>query len=223
MATVDISLLGLASPIIVFLLFFIGGWGVLQTVDPFKSTGAGKNFYGLLAFLLAILLSLSSVMVQVVLSATPWLVFMILIGFFIMFFSMMFGVDQKSLMTSFWGKGWGWFITILIVVVLFSLGGALGPALLDARTPGSGSGDGSPTGPPLDLNEPVFDADGNLVPAGSGSAAGAGGSPGASVTRTGTATDDFGTNLLFTLFNPKVIGVLFLFVLGALTIVLINV
>ena len=213
MATIDISLLSVASPIIVFLLFFIGGWAILQAVAPFKE--AGKNFYGLLSFLIAIVLSLSSSMVQVVLTATPWLVFIVMIGFFIIFFSLMFGVKQDDIMKMFWGKGWGWFIVLLIIIILFSVGGALGPGLLGATTPGSGSQTG---GAPVNPDEPVFDAQGNLVPAGSINPGTTG-----SGTQAGTATNDFGTNLIFTLFNPKVLGLLFLFILGALTIVIINI
>jgi hypothetical protein len=153
-------------------------------------------------------------MVQVVMSATPWLVFLIMMGFFIIFFSMMFGVNTEEIKGMFWGKGWGWFIVLLVVVILFSVGGALGPGLLSAQTPGSGNQGGTPVNP----DEPVFDAQGNLVPAGTINPGTSG-----SGTQPGTATNDFGTNLIFTLFNPKVLGLLFLFILGALTIVIINV
>lgn len=210
MATIDISLLGLASPIIVFLLFFIGGWGVLQMVNPFKDVG--KSLYGLLALLIALALSLSPVMVGIIMSATPWLVFLVMIGFFMIFFAMMFGVKQDTITNAFKGPGQAWMIVLVLIIILFSVGGALGPGLLSAQTPGQGSGN---TGGNSDVPaaEPVFDENGNIVPAGQGSAGGSGGptSP--------TATDDFGTNLIFTLFHPKVLGVLFLFILASLTIV----
>jgi len=216
MAVIDISLINVASPILVFLLFFIGGWAILQTVNPFKDVG--KNFYGLLAFLVAIALALSSTMVQIVLTATPWLVFLVMIGFFMIFFSLMFGVKQDTITAAFSGPGQAWMIVLLIIVILFSVGGALGPGLLSAQTPGQGSQ--TPNTGNLSPTEPVFDANGNLVPAGSigqGTGQGSSGIPTA-----GVATDDFGSNLIFTLFHPKVLGVLFLFLLGAMTIVLLN-
>jgi hypothetical protein len=197
----------------------------MQKVDPFK--GAGKNFYGILAFILAIILSVSPVMVKFTLTATPWLVILVMVGFFIVFFSSMFGVKEASLTGAFTGQGKGWFIVLLIIVILFSIGSAVGPALLTARTPGQSAEMGS--GVPVSPDEPVFDANGNLVSAGSllapdsgSSVAGGAGGVVSGVTRQGTATDNFGTNLIFTLFNPKVVGVLFLFILGSLTIILIN-
>jgi hypothetical protein len=209
MATIDISLLGAISPIVVFLLFFVGGWGVLVTVNPFK--GKGSNFYGLLAFLLAIIMVLTPVTTKVVMSATPWLILLIMIGFFLIFYAMMFGVKEDSIRNIMLGTGKGWLITLVVIVMLFALGGALGPGLTKLSVPDQASPSAG-----VDPNEPVFDANGNIVPAGS---------VGAGTTTTGqagTATGDFGTNLVFTLFNPKVLGLLFLFILGTLTVIMLN-
>ena len=126
---------------------------------------------------------------------------------------MMFGIKEAGIAAAFGGQGKGWLIVLLIVIVLFSVGGALGPGLLAQTVPSSSS----TSGPAVNPSEPVFDAQGNIVPAGTLNNASAGGS---GVVGSGTA--NFGTNLAFTLFNPKVLGVLFLFVLGAMTIVLLN-
>lgn len=205
MASIDISLLNSVSTIIVFMLFFVGGYGLLNAVNPFKD----KKIYGILAFLLAIVMVLTPQAVQVIMTATPWLVILVMIGFFFIFYAKMFGVDDGGVTRIITGAGKGWLIVFAVIIFLFAIGTSFGPSLTKLSAPDASAQ------PSIDPNEPVFDAQGNIVPAGSLDA-------GASGANGGVATGDFGTNLIFTLFNPKILGVLFIFLLGTLTVILLN-
>ena len=209
MSTIDISLLSSVSVIIVFMLFFVGGWGLMSMVDPFK--GKSKGFYGVLAFLVAVLMVMTPAAVKTVMIATPWLVILGMIGFFFIFFSMMFGAES-GIASAFKGQGIWWLVTFLVIIMLFALGNAFGPSLLPA-TAGQNSNTPQPT---YDANgNPVYPVDSSIGINGSGGTV----SPDSGGT---TASTDYGNNLVLTLFNPKILGVLFLFLLGTLTILLLN-
>jgi hypothetical protein len=119
-----------------------------------------------------------------------------LVGFFFIFFAKMFGRSDGDISSAF-GGSFGWVIFFVAVILIFSLGSALGPGLLAAQNPST---------PPVVQN--VTYVNGTAVPADS-------------VLR-GTATNDFGTNIVYTIFNPKILGVLFLFILGTLTIIMLG-
>lgn len=186
-AVLDISILNSFTIVFIFLLVFIGVWGVMTWVDPFK--GKGSSIYGLIAFLLAVLVALSRNVVSFILTATPWVLVLGLVAFFFIFFAKMFGVGDASIASAFGGHI-GWFIFFIALIILFSLGAAFGPGLLSASVPTSTPTDANATG-------------------------------GIDGTTGSTASGDFGTNLVFTLFHPKIIGVLFLCILGTLTILLV--
>ncbi len=192
------------------MLFFVGGFGVINKVNPFGD----KKTYGLLAFLIALIMVMTPKAIGVVMTATPWLVLIVMLGFFFIFYAMMFGVDQKGITSIMTGTGKGWLITLVVIVVLFAVGSAFGPSLTKLSVPDASSN----ANPPIDPSEPVMDAQGNIVPAGSLTPVSGAGVPGSS----GVATNDFSTNLIFTLINPKVLGMIFLFLLGTLTVILLN-
>jgi hypothetical protein len=194
MATVlDVSILNSFTLVIVFLLVFVGGWGMLNLTNPFKQE-KGKSFYGLLAFLVAVVVVLSKKIVSIILFSTPWLVIIGLVAFFFIFTAKMFNVGDDALDWAFKHKVVGWVIFFVALILVFALGHALGPGLLSLNTPGQGIADGTTDGT----------TDGTV---GTG----------------GTATGDFGTNLTFTLFHPKIIAVMFMFLLGTLTVLLLNI
>lgn len=216
MATViDISILNSVTIIIVFMLVFIGGWGMMSWVKPFGD-GKGASFYGLIAFLVAILVALSRKTVSVILTATPWLILLLFIAFFFIFFAKVFGTADSSITNAFTGPVKGWLIFFVAVIILFAIGGSYGQDLLATTVPSQGA--------PVDVNNlpegTIVNSDGTIVmPDGSLIVPDATGtvSPDA-----GVATGSFGTNLIATLFHPKILGVIFLFLLGTLTILLLN-
>jgi hypothetical protein len=211
MATViDISILNSVTIIIVFMLIFVGGWGMLSWVDPFKDKG--KSFYGLLAFLLAVLVVLSRKTVSVILVATPWLILLLLIAFFFIFFAKVFGTSDSTITWAFNNKALGWVIFFVALILVFAIGNSFGQDLLASSVPGQPVPTTLPEGSVVNADGSVILPDGSIVvPDETGAV------PGGSV-----ATGNFGTNLVATLFHPKILGVLFLFLLGTLTILLLN-
>ncbi len=200
MAQIDISLLGTATNIIIFMLVFVGGWGVLQVANPFKD--AGKSLYGLLAFLVAIVVVMSRQMVSVITFATPWFILLGLVGFFFIFFAKMFGSADSSITNAWEGRGVGWLIFFVSLIVIFALGNSFGQDLLSKTQPGQ----------PTQSVVPVETLpDGTVIVQDTGSVAGP-----------GTNSNDFGQNLVLTLFHPKILGVMFLFLMGTLTILMLN-
>lgn len=213
MATViDISILNSVTTIIVFMLVFVGGWGLMTFVDPFKGSQKGASFYGLLAFLAAVLVVLSRKTVGVILIATPWLILLLFIAFFFIFFAKVFGTSDVSLTSAFVGPVKGWLIFFVAIILLFAIGNSFGQDLLEQQVPGQAPPvqTGIPEGSTINADGSVTLPDGTTVPAGQ------------TIPSTGVATDDFGSNLIFTLFHPKILGVLFLFLMGTLTILLLN-
>lgn len=204
MATIDISILNSVTIIIVFMLIFVGGWGVLQVANPFKD--AGKSLYGLMAFLLAVLMVLSSNTVEIVLFATPWLILLALIGFYFIFYARMFGTSEGDITNVFKNKLVGWMVFLGALVIVFAIGSSYGPELADATTPGTVV----PT-VPTNTGEVIVTEDGTVIV-----------NDDTSVVGPATATNDFGRNLTMILFHPKILGVAFLFLLGTLTILLLN-
>jgi hypothetical protein len=177
MATIDISILSSVSTVIVFMLVFVGSWGMMMLVDPFKDKG--RSFYGIMAFLLAVLIVLSRKAVNVILIATPWLMILGLLGFFFLFFAKMFDGDVKIPI----GKAsvWGWVVFFVAIIFLFAIGNSFGQDLLSAQAPGQTT----------TTETTVVLEDGTVVNSGSA-----------------VASDDFGRNLTLTLFHPKILGVL---------------
>ncbi len=182
------------------MLIFVAGWGLLRVVNPFKD--AASSFYGLMAFLIAVLLVLSGKVVRIITTATPWLIVIGMIGFFFIFFSRMFGVSEDTISGAFKDRGVGWLIFFVALVIVFAIGTSFGQDLLSAQTP-------TQTNPNTNV---TYLPDGTTVVSTD---------PG-SVVGSGTASSDFGRNLVLTIFHPKILGVLFLFILGTLTILLLN-
>lgn len=181
MATVlDISILNSFTIVVVFLLVFVGGWGVLMYADPFKEKG--KNFYGLIAFFIAVLTVVSKGVMDIILFSTPWLVFLVLIGFFFIFFAKMFFVSESSLRDAMTGPVKGWLIFFVAIIMLFGFAFTYGQSLLSSTVPTQET----------------------------------------TVSSTDTGSGSFGGNLLSTLFHPKILGVLFMFMLGTLAILMLG-
>jgi hypothetical protein len=179
------------------MLMFVGGWGMLMLVDPFKEKG--RSFYGILSFLLAVMVVLSRKAVSVILVATPWLMLLILIAFFFLFFAKMLGGPGVQIPIG-EGKVYGWLIFFVAVIILFAIGNSFGQDLLNAQVPEQ---------PATISPVPVIAENGTVI--------------GTATPQFDTvASNDFGKNLTLTLFHPKILGILFLFLLGTLTILLLN-
>lgn len=207
MATVlDISILSNLSIIFVFIAVFVAGWGLLYFVNPFGFKDENKKkVYSVLAFALAFIVILSPAVLGLMVFSIPWLTIILMGAFFLLFFAKMFdpNLPTKDLI----GKPvvLGFLIFFTALVFLFGMGGIFGQALLETQ-PGVAEEVDRATGQngPTDSFVPVHE----MRPSN-------GGTP-----RTPTQSEDFGANLILTLFHPNILGMLFMLLLATITILL---
>ncbi|MFH1916086.1 MAG: hypothetical protein ABIJ21_02375 [Nanoarchaeota archaeon] len=161
MATLSESVggvLGQFSFVFIFLLVFAIVFGILSYVNPLKDEK--KGLYAIIAFVLAILVSISSAAVTFIRTMTTWFFVLTLFVFLIIFVFGLFGLKEEN-----WQKLAGkpdvytWVIILAIVIVLFSLGASFGQKLLEKGSDtgdGTGDGTGDQTNPPSGIQEGSF-------------------------------------------------------------------
>lgn len=131
MATfVDISIIKNFSSIFTFILVFVILYALMETA---KALGEDKkSLHAVIAIVIAFLVSMSSGVVSVIQSFTPWFTLLVIIIFFILFAVRLFGVkdagiadgfkNNKSILT--------WILILTAVILLFSLGSGFGQQTL---------------------------------------------------------------------------------------------
>ncbi len=204
MATVlDISILNNLSIVFVFVAVFTAGWGLLYFVNPFGFKDDNKKkVYSVLAFALTFIVILSPTVLGLIVFSIPWLTMVLMVAFFLLFFAKMFDTGLATDKLIRMPVVYGFLIFFVAVIVLFGLGGTFGQTLLETQ-PGvadqvdAANGQTTPTD--------TFIPAGEVRPAPS---------------QPLTQESDFGTNLILTLFHPNILGMLFLMVLGTVTILL---
>jgi hypothetical protein len=132
MATfIDFSIIQNFSSIFTFLLVFVIIYAMMETV---KALGEGrKSLHAMIAVIIAFIVSMSSGVVAVIQSFTPWFTILILIIFFILFAVKMFGVSNDTITEGF-AKNKSiltWIIILTVVILLFSLGSGFGQKTLE--------------------------------------------------------------------------------------------
>ncbi|MBW2982775.1 hypothetical protein KY327_00560 [Candidatus Woesearchaeota archaeon] len=185
MATVvSTEFLGNFSLVFTFLLAYVIVYGILEMTKPFG--GEKKGLHALVAAAMSLLVVVSPTLVAMMNFMVPWFLILILFIFFVLFILKMFGgegLDYTKAVTE--GRR---IPTIIIIVsaaiLIFGLANALGNETLQR-----GQWDGVE-----DVN--------------STSPTSTGGFENTNVTGSKVATTDFETNVLNTLVNPKVLGLI---------------
>lgn len=197
MATfLDIGILSYFRIIFSMILIFVIMYGFLSWTKPFGDKSSGM--YALISIAFAILSITSQGVLHLISFMTPWFFVVIFIAFFILFVLMIFGLKEKSLTAGSTSELRVWVIIITVVILLFGLGSAFGQGTLSG---GSGDSDnGTVEGGTSSLG-----AGGNIT-----------GSP------ENTATSDFGTNVMNTLVNPQVLGMILILLVGVFAIFLLT-
>jgi len=191
MATLlDLGFLGNFSPIFTFLFIFALLYGVFRFT---KFMGEDNQpLQGLLAFVIAILASISGVVVDVISTMTPWFVLMF---FFIIFIIMAFktlGASDRDVLGVLKGANYGttiswWIIIFSLIILIGSISSALGQRALER-------GEGNETIKALEDQIKVGEV---------GS----------------TATGKFDTNLYNTIFHPKILGMIVILIIASIAAV----
>jgi len=177
------GLLGQFSFIFVFLLVFAIVFGILSYINPFKDEK--KGLYGIISFIIAILVSITTPAVSVIKDLTVWFFVLGLLVFLFLFVIGIFGLKEKDYISIIKSpQVHPWILIFAIVIVLFAVSHAFGQKLLEAGSGTPGQGDGA--------------VDVTTQPIGQGTS--------------------FADQLLATLFNPKVLGLILIFLIGVFTI-----
>ncbi len=210
MSTVlDYSILSDFSIIFIFLTVFLAGLGLMRYIDFFKM-GSDSKLYAVLAFALSFIVVMSPTVVDIFTFAIPWLSIVLLIGFFLLFFAKMFNTDLDTAYLIGQGPVYGFLIAFVVIIFLFALSFSFGQDLLEEQ-PGFRDLDriqGETV--PRD----TFVPEGQVPPAFEGQS---------SVSQQRAAQDqrDLGSNIVLTLFHPRILGMLFVILIATATILLI--
>lgn len=198
----DAGLIGVFSGVIIFLMVLVLVWGVLRWKKPF---GENDGVYAILALAGAIFASMAAPVRQFITMIAPWYIAFAIVLFFAIFLFTLFGIGEKDFITA--AKDTRLRNTLIIIIVLIfvaGLGFTFGPGL----TPGGGQQVPVQSGVPY--QDPGTVGPGGQVPQGGGPVQP--GQPGS------TATADYGTNLVNTLFHPKVLGIAITFLIATFAI-----
>jgi len=189
--TINLELLVYFSPILLLILVFALLYGVLQFT---KILGSNKALHAIIAFLAALFVTVFSEGArEMVTFIIPWFTMLsILIVFSIMLYKI-FGATDADIRGVIKGRPevyWTLFIIIVIIVL-----GALSQAFGQSQLPITSGETGDEPG---DQETGIIDM----------------GNPGTSDTTSGS----FNQNLGATFYHPKIIGTLFLLIIGAIAV-----
>ncbi len=191
MATfIDVGLLENFGVVFVILLVFLILFGILEYTKAF---GEGRRgLHAIISLVVALLFLVSNIATAMVKMMVPWFMVIVIFIFFVLLSVRMFGRTESDIRKLIGDPNvYPWLIIFVLLVLLLSLGNAFGQGLLER-------GEGAET--PTDIS-------------GGGTTSGTGLQP-ASPGTTSTTTTSFTTNLLNTIRHPKVLGMLFVFLVG---------
>lgn len=203
----DIGLLGAVSSIFMIILIFVILYGFLSWRKPFG--GNNQGLYALIAFGIAIISMMSEGFITLISVITPWFFTLIFIGFFILFILMMFGLKEKDLIAGKTPELRTWVIILTVVILLFGLGAAFGQTAREATTgPTQEAMVEAPTDTTGQPGEVYYGDDYEKT---------------TTTTTTTTAGEGgFQDDLMATLFHPKVLGLIFILLIGAFSMFLLT-
>lgn len=226
MATfLDVTLIGNAKIVFIFILVYVIVWGLLVMIKPFgKSTTTGP--YAIIALVAAFLTVISNTMRYLIEFVTPWFLFLVIFLFFVLFAIRMFNVSDSDVRSIIGNSTVHVLIlSIIVIIMIFGLGSAFGQRSLEATQGSSGGvyyqGEGAydntvpPDGASGSTTGVLRTVDslrpGDDLSRGSESIPQPG-MPGA------TATSDFGLNMVNTLLHPKVMAIFVMILISVVTV-----
>lgn len=217
MATfLDATLLSNFSIIFTFILVYVIVYGTLEFGKPFGLIGgnekSARGLHALIALTMSFFVSFYEPVILLIGFAVPWFFMLGLFAFLILFVLKMFTGDKVDFSRAVSGREttlWWVVVVIAIVILIFGLGQVFGQQSLEAGGGGT----------------PVANSNQASVSTGDGSAddfirqTGVGNS---GVTGREVATADFSTNVLNTLVNPKVLGMILVLLMGVFAFLFIS-
>ena len=117
MATIlDIGLLKGFSDLFVWILVFVIVYGSLEATNLLKN----KGLHALFAFVITAVVVLTGGGTNIITAMAPWVVVIAAVIFFILLLTTFAGVDQKTVLDTFAGKGKGviWYVSVALFIIL---------------------------------------------------------------------------------------------------------
>jgi hypothetical protein len=190
MATfLEIGLLHNFSVVFIFLLVFAIVFAVLEYKSPFGKDK--KGIHGIIALAISFLIVVYRPAILMINFMTPWFVVLFLFIFMMIFAIMMFGASESDAIALIKdNRVYPYLIVIAVIIVIAAFSSAYGQTLLEkgTNTDETEDDDGNPAVLPGDIE--------------TGS----------------TKTTSFGTNVVNTIFHPKVLGLIAIFLIGLFTL-----
>ncbi len=202
MATIlDAAFAGNFSIIFIFLFIYAIVYGLLEYGKPFGSVSAGRGLNALIALGVAVMAVVFEPVILLIRFMIPWFLVLALILFFMLFGFRIFGgeADVSKWVLGKTSPARTWIIVVTIIIVVFGLSSAFGQSGLEKGL----EGDTSST--TTEFSDDGYDTTEFIEDTGLGNTG---------VTGTNVATDDFNTNVLNTIVNPKVLGLIFVLLVG---------
>lgn len=192
MATfLDIGLAQHFSVIFPVLLVFVFVFAILEKTKVF---GENKGLHGIIALCLSLMMLFVPGVVTIISTMAPWFVLIFLFITFLLIFLMTLGVEWTKI-TSYMSKDFMAPHWILLVILLVIFIGSIGASYGDSLLPYSSENSKVTTDGNSSMPTGIVGEDGRT-----------------------TDTGDFNSNVGRVIFHPKVLGMLFLLLIGSLTI-----
>jgi hypothetical protein len=149
-----------------------------------------KGIYAIIALAIGFLVVMSEAAVLMINFMAPWFLVAIFFVFFVLIILGMFGGGKLDLIKLVSDpQVYSWIIVISVIILIFGLANTMGQTLLDDGYGGDEDG-GSTT-----IKEATTAGDGSLD------------------------TNDFSTNMINTIFHPKVLGMLVIMLIGTIMVI----
>lgn len=218
MATfLDLSLVGFFGSIFLFLFVFAVSWGLLSLSKILGSVTGARGIYAIISVALALGTVVSVDASVVIATFVPWFVVFIIFLFLLFLIFRMF-TDGKGdiIQNAIKNQGVSWTIIVIAVIILIaSLSTAFGQGLLDKQNVPSSN---------IDDNNEITNGQQVVVDSDIDSDVDRTGTTTTTTTDQGvesTATNDFSDNVLATIINPKVMGLIVMMIIAFFTMLLI--
>lgn len=200
----DIGLLDFFKPIFIFLLVFAGLYALLTTTKIFGDAKKIGGLNAIIAFVIAIIVTLSKPIVNFLMFVLPWFFILVLVLVILIFIGKIFGKTDKDIQWAFSYRTKSpvitWIIIFIAIIVLVGFMNLGGQSLLE-QNPEFVEGENG-------THAVVNSDDSDVLPqAGK---------------ELNTGTKDYEDNVLATIIHPKVLGIIALLIVGLISILLIT-
>lgn len=207
MATLmDISLLEYFGSIFLFLMIFAVTYGLLTMSKMFKDVPGKNAIYAIMSLALSFFVVMFKPAAAVIKVMVPWVTILVIFVFLVLFVVKTFNQDDSLVSKLIYDKGVYWtIITIFIIIVIASFSSTFGQSLLTQQVADDGT--------VISSGEYVTYVNG--TPGGNADLV-------RDFEQGPTDSANFGDNVLMTLVNPKVLGLILMMLIGLFTIMLLS-